>query len=266
MQPAPRTLFHAPVLAALAAAALTACGGGGGADAAPGGGTAEGAYAGTATRTITANPQPVVIANDLQLLVLDDGTFWALYGFVVAGEQRIAGFVTGRGASSGGRFQAGSTLDYGLTPPAPGTLDATYTTRTVLRGTVADSAGNIALDGGAVSSTLYDYQAAASLAAVQGSWTMRDLLGFATTLTIAANGSFGGAGNGCSFTGTLTPAVNGRNVFVATLTLGAAPCAAPGQVSTGIGVLSGLSDGRRRLAIVGAIPARTYGVGLVGAR
>jgi len=249
---------------------LAGCGGGGGD---PGGSgppptsaTAEGAYAGTATRTIAVNAPPVVVSNDLQMLVLDDGTFWAVYGFTSGGVARIAGFVNGSGVSNNGTFTSSSTQDFGFSSPPSGSLTATYAAKASMQGTVTDTTGNIAFNGTAVAASSYNYDVAASLQAVQGSWNMLTLVWAPATLTVSATGTLAGSADGCSFTGTLTPSAKGKNYFVAALTYGAAPCTLAGQISTGIAVASTLADGRRQLAIVGVIPARTAGTALIGAR
>ena len=89
-------------------AALAACGGGGDDEAATSGSgaTAEGVYGGTLTGS----------SNAFQLLVLENGEFWALYGIPSASTFGVTGFLQGAGTSSNGTFTAASTKDFGFIP------------------------------------------------------------------------------------------------------------------------------------------------------
>jgi len=92
----------AGAIALAAALALAGCGGGGG-----GGGdggfrtddpAAEGAYSGT----LTGTP-----ATAFDLIVLEDGTYWAMYGQRAAGALLVTGFVQGTGGTEAITFAGG---------------------------------------------------------------------------------------------------------------------------------------------------------------
>jgi hypothetical protein len=259
-------------LRSLTAATATACalgGCGGGSDSPSNPGTplkAEGVYAGTITRTITVNSPSTSQTNDLRLVILEDDAYWALYGFESAGVHYPAGLVNGRGASSAGTFTSGDARDYGFAVPPSGTVTATYAAGSSFSGSGADGTGSLRFSATGLPPAFYEYATAATLAAVQGHWTGRNLRWAATSLDISATGALSGAADGCSFTGTLAPRASGKNIYTATVTFGGPPCEAPGQSSTGIAMTSTLADGRHQIMIAGVIAAGTSGSLIVGTR
>src|SRR6186713_3412293 len=93
------------LLGLVAVAALAACGGGGDdvpAAAAPA--TAEGVYGGTLTGSSS---------NAFELVVLENGEFWTLYGTSTPAAFYVEGFIQGNGTSSNGAaFSSTSAKDY----------------------------------------------------------------------------------------------------------------------------------------------------------
>ena len=240
--------------------ALTACGGGGGSDAtATAGPSAEGVYGGT----LTGSP-----SNAFNLLVLEDGQYWSMYGTQGATVFGVAGFVQGTGTSNNGNFTSSNGKDFGVFPAISGTVSATYNASTkTISGTTTSTSGTSTFSGGPIAGSLYNYDAAATLSTVAGSWTTTSLTGETVTISIAAGGAFTAiSSGGCRFSGTVTPRASGKNVFNTSLTFGLAPCALPNQTATGIAVAYPLTTGRTQLIVAVTDSARTVGAAVVGTR
>ena len=243
-------------------AALAACGGGGSDEAATtgSGATAEGVYGGTLTGSSS---------NAFQLLVLESGEFWALYGIPSANTFGVTGFLQGTGTSSNGTFTAASTQDFGSIPAVSGTTSASYNASAkTIAGTVRFASGSVGFSGGPIAGSLYNYDSAASLSTVAGTWVTTGLTGESVTLSIAAStGAFTASSSlGCNFAGTVLPRPSGKNVFNVSLTFGAAPCALPGQVASGIAVAYPVGTGQTQLLVAVTNAARTAGAAIVGVR
>jgi hypothetical protein len=239
--------------ATLAAGVLAGCGGGDD----PPKGKAEGAYEGnTATGAYT------------QFLVLEDDSFWALYGSQSAGTFFVTGFVHGQGASNDGNFNSSNARDFGFSPPLAMTVSARYTSGVSLSGTLAVAGGSVAFNAAAIPSARFNYAAAPTIASIAGAWSnMTTLSGATANVTISSTGAFTGTSDGCTFTGTIVPRPSGRNVFNVALTFGPAPCALPNQNGSGIAVTYLVNGGPTRQLIVGGFDGqRTNGVLLAGSR
>ncbi|MEY4765555.1 MAG: hypothetical protein RI907_2228, partial [Pseudomonadota bacterium] len=124
-------------LPALVSVSLVACGGGGGGDSNSAQPTslamdaaAEGVYGGTLSGST---------GSDFQMLVLEDGTIWALYGVQTASAFSVYGFVQGNGTFSGGKFSSSNIKDFGLSPAIAGTASGTYTAARTITGSVVTS-------------------------------------------------------------------------------------------------------------------------------
>lgn len=243
-------------------AALAACGGGGDDDAATSGSgaTAEGVYGGTLTGSSS---------NAFQLLVLENGEFWALYGIPSASTFGVTGFLQGAGTSSNGTFTAASTKDFGFIPAVSGTTNASYNASAkTIAGTVRFASGSVGFSGGPIAGSLYSYDSAASLSTVAGTWVTTGLTGESVTLSIAAStGAFTALSSlGCNFAGTVLPRPSGKNVFNVSLTFGPAPCALPGQAAAGIAVAYPVGTGQTQLLVAVTDASRTVGTAIVGVR
>jgi hypothetical protein len=252
----PRTLA-----AAAAAAVLAACGGGGGGDSpappAAAGPTAEGAWSGTLTGSQS---------TAFQLLVLEDGSYWSLYGTPVGATFLVRGFIQGQGTSSNGTFTSTNARDYGVVPPAAGNVSATYTANATIQGSVAGAGGTVNFTGTPIPDTSYDYDAAASLSAIAGSWLLNGLDNANFNVTIAANGTYTGVAGGCSVNGAFTPRPSGKNVYNVSVSFGPAPCARPNTSASGIAVHYALAGGGHQLIVAGTTADRAAGTALFGAR
>lgn len=250
---------------ALSALTLAACGGGGGgstpAAAPPPATSAEGVYGGTLSGTSN---------SAFQMLVLENGDFWTLYGSSTASAFGVTGFVQGSATTNAinSTITAANAKDFGFSPAIAGTVSATYSaTAKTINGTFTSTAGNATFNGGPIAGSLYNYSTPASLATVAGVWSTTALTGESISLNIAANGSFTAGGtSGCSFSGTVTPRSSGKNVFNVALTFGAAPCALSGQAASGIALTYPLTNGKTQLLISVIDGTRTYGAAAFGTR
>jgi hypothetical protein len=247
----------------VAVAALAACGGGG--DGGTGstttetasGASAEGVYGGTLTGSAS---------NTFNLLVLENGQFWSLYGVSSSNSLGVAGFVQGTGVSNNGTFTSSDAKDFGYAPAVPGTVSATYNASTPsISGTASTSKGSVSFSGGAIAGSLYNYNTAASLSTISGSWSLDSLTGETVALTVQANGAFTAVSSqGCHMSGTVTPRASGKNVFDMALAFGASPCLLAGQSASGIALAYPVSSGRTQLVIGAVDSTRTYGTGSFG--
>lgn len=247
-------------LTSIAAAVVVAgCGGGGGDGGANGsGGAAEGAWEGTLTNSNS---------SEFEMLVLEDGTYWVLYGDRINDILLVNGFVQGVGTATATEFTSNSARDFGRDPPLRGSVTATYTAGGSFQGTFASNAGSVAFSGAPVSAVDYDYNAAASIATLQGNWSLTSLEGVGVSVTIGSTGALSGSAEGCTFTGTLAPRASGKNVYDFELTFGPAPCALPGQRGSGIGIASLISGTTtRQLILAGVTSNRSTGTALFGTR
>lgn len=246
--------------ALVSAIALFGCGGGGGDSGTPlASSSAEGVYGGTLTGSTS---------SAFQLLILENGDFWSMYGTQSSTIFGVAGFVQGSGSSSNGSFTSSNTKDFGFSPAVAASTSATYNaTAKTISGTLSAGARTVTFSGGPIAGSLYDYNAAASLTTVSGSWTTTSLTGETVALNIASTGAFTATSSlGCSFSGTVAPRASGKNVFNVSLTFGAAPCALAGQTATGIAVAYPLSSGRTQLLVSVVDSTRTYGTAAFGTR
>jgi hypothetical protein len=123
--------------------------------------------------------------------------------------------------------------------------------------TTSGGAAVATFSGTAVSGTLYDYNAPAQLSTVVGSWDVVVGGVVDSTLTVNSSGAYSGTdGDGCSYSGTITPRPSGKNVFNVTYLTGPAPCAEPGVSATGVAIVTTPSPGARQLLVVGTTPDR----------
>lgn len=255
-----RSIFRTVSVVVAISGLIAACGGGGGSDPAPTTGpSAEGVYGGTLNGSAS---------NAFNLLVLENGDYWSLYGAQGASAFNVAGFFQGTGSSNNGKFSSSNGKDFGVFPAVSGAVDATYNAAAkTISGTTTSTSGSSTFSGGPITGSLYNYDAAATLSTVAGSWTTTSLTGETVTISIAAGGTFTGVSSGgCRFAGAVAPRASGKNVFNTSLTFGAAPCGLPNQPATGIAVAYPLASGRTQLIVAVTDSARTVGAAVVGSR
>ena len=246
-------------LAAMFLIGLASCGGGGGDSPATTGPTAEGVYGGTLTGSTS---------SAFQLLVLENGDFWAMYGTQTPSVFGVAGFIQGAGSSNNGSFTSSDTKDFGRNPAVAGATTATYnaTAKTIF-GTVTGAAGTVSFSGGPIAGSLYNYDTPASLSTISGAWSTTILTGESLAIDIAASGTFTAtSGLGCNLSGTVTPRPSGKNVFNVSITFGPAPCALAGQSVTGIAVAYPIASGKTQLIVAATNSGRTVGTAAFGTR
>jgi hypothetical protein len=233
---------------------LGACGGGDD----PPKGRAEGVYEGTTS-----------IGAYTQLLVLEDDSFWALYGTQTAGTFFVTGFIQGQGASNAGAFNSSNARDFGPSPPLALSISATYVAGTSISATLAAAGGSVTFNGSAIPAARFNYAATPTIASIAGTWNdLTTNIGATADVTISATGAITGTTQGCSFTGTIVPRPSGKNVFNVALTFGPAPCTLANQSRTGVAVtyLVNGSGPTRGLIVAGVDGARNNGLLLAGTR
>lgn len=236
---------------------LAACGGGGSSDTPAG--SAEGVYGGALTGSTS---------SAFQMLVLENDEVWTMYGTKTATDFLVAGFLQGQGLSNNGTYTSSNLRDFGFNPALSGTATATYNSSSkTISGTATFPRAAVGFSGGPISGSLYNYNTAATVSTVAGSWALTSLSGEGITLNVASGGTYtASSSGGCSFTGTLVPRASGKNVFNVSFSFGASPCALPNQAASGIAVAYPLANGRTQLIVAGANAARTIGTAAFGTR
>ena len=220
--------------------------------------TAEGVYGGR----LTGSSSP-----DFQLLVLENGDFYALYGTNSSAPFAVSGFIQGTGISDNGKFNSNNAIDFGTSPITPLTVNTSYALETkTISGTATTSRGVVGLSGGPIPNSQYVYSSAAQLSAVTGNWSTTSIDGSSVPLSIASNGTFSASNQGCTFGGTFVPRPSGKNVFDVAFRFGAAPCRLAGQPGSGIAIVSPVSGGKTQLLIAATNSSRSSGTAVFGTR
>lgn len=236
---------------------LAACGGGGSSDTPTG--SAEGIYDGALTGSTSSAFQSLVLEND---------EVWTMYGTQTATAFLVAGFLQGQGQSNNGTYTSSNLRDFGFNPALSGTATATYNSSSkTISGTATFPRAAVGFSGGPISGSLYNYNTAATVSTVAGSWALTSLSGEGVTVNVASSGTYTASSSlGCSFTGTLVPRASGKNVFNVSFSFGPSPCALPNQAASGIAVAYPLANGRTQLIVAGTNAARTIGTAAFGTR
>ena len=221
---------------------LAACGGGnGGSEGGVEGAkvSVEGAWQGTLSNNDVVN-----------IIALENNEFYTIFGVMNGSNLLVDGFDQGTVTVSGSSL-SGSLREYpnGLASYA-GTLAATAVAATSITGSTTYSTGSLTFAVRPIPTTIFDYNRAASISDVVGSWTGTLSSGSAGTVTISNTGMVSGASAGCLFGGTATPRSSGKNVFNVSVTFGGAPCALAGQTATGIAVNYAISGTAQKQLIV----------------
>jgi hypothetical protein len=179
----------------LSSALLAACGGSGGDDSSSTPGAAQGAYEGK-----------ISTGQVLQALILDDDQYYTLYGQESGGMFMLEGFVQGNGKADNGRFASSNLRDYYFDGTvATGSLSASYTPGVSFDGTVSADSQTVTFTSTAIPGTDFDYNAAANLSNIVGTWSMTSLQGDAIALDIQSSGAFSATSGGCLFSGNIAP-------------------------------------------------------------
>lgn len=268
-------------LATAAALALTACGGDGaggegGTGVNPGGPGEPGEPGNPLPRLEGAWSGAFEIGpdqGDFRLLVLENGEYWGFYGDDVGSGFAVGGFLQGSGVSANGKFSSVNARDFfGILPVPSGTLEANYTTQSLLGAAVFPD-WTTSFSATPVPATTYDYAAPATLESIVGLWPMHLMDGTPVNLTVQVDGSFSGIdssiinGPRCEFTGVAAPRLTGTNVFDLQVNFGPSPCTLPNQTITGVGLTYTITGTAvRQFLVAGVNGARSAGTALFGTR
>lgn len=247
--------------ALLAAVVLAGCGGGGSDE--PGvTAKAEGAYAGTLNNSSSPTFHAVVLNND---------ELWLFYGAPLGNAFDIAGVVQGQGLSSGGSFRSTVARDFDKGAAAADVnVSGTYVPDASFSGSIVTPVGTASFTGAPTPTATYDYDTAATLAAVSGAWSLKDLDDVVTAVSInATTGAIASTNTtGCQVAAgsSLTPRTGGKNVFNLTLKFGAAPCTLAGLTVSGVALVETLAGNGKQLILAGVVSSRESGTVLTGTR
>lgn len=213
-------------------------------------GQAQGVYSGTASD-----------GGAFQSIILPNDTYYAIYGTTTGNVFAISGMMTGQGASKSGNFTASVTDFNNAGSINTGSVTANYVVGSSINGTVVEGSNPaVTFSGTVMPSSSFNYNTAASLSNINGTWSGTLLDGSTASVTINADGSFSGTdSSGCQFSGTLTPDSSGKNFFEVSLTFGASPCLLPNQSASGIAVNYLLSDGVTTQFLAGVASGTSFG-------
>ena len=140
--------------------------------------------------------------------------------------------------------------DLGTGTAVPGTLSGTFTAGISITATVTAGGATANVQLAPTAAATYNYNGAATLAAVAGHWP-GSFSNDTGTVVIAANGSFSSTtSSGCSISGTVLPRASGKNVYDVAVSFGTAACGvAVGTTAAGNAIITKLTGGVRQLAI-----------------
>lgn len=212
-------------------------------------GQAEGVYSGTASN-----------GDSFESIVLPNDVFYAIYGITNGKVLNVSGIMTGQGNSANGSYTA-SVSDFQSTGAVnTGSVSASYVPGVSIDGMVTET-GNpaVTFTGTVMPSSSFNYNSPATLGNIAGTWSGTLLGGSSATVTINASGTFSGIDSGCSFSGSISPDVSGKNFFNVTMTFGASPCLDPNQTARGIAVSYLLSDGVTTQLLAGVSSGSSFG-------
>lgn len=248
------------VVSVLSLALLSGCGGGGDNSSASNA-IPRGLYLGSSSYS----PYPLA-----DVLILEDGSYYALYGFQFNAAFVVAGFFEGSGFGSNGVLSSANPVEHvSLYTFSNGSVGGSYVPGTSVDINVQGFGGAGTFSTVKPANTTYDYASAANINDVAGSWSLSTVDGAGANMIISTNGTFTATAtsNSCSYSGTISPRVSGKNVFDITLTYGAAPCAVPNLSISGVAVSYMLSDGvRREFIMSGTDSGRANGYAASGWR
>jgi hypothetical protein len=229
---------------------MLACGGGSGSES--GSVSAQGLWIGSTNtnRAVTG-------------LVLSDGTYYVLYS-TPGNPGLIAGVIQGSGSSSRSSFSSDNARDFNLEGAGiqAARLSASVNPGQTINGNVTYSNGSVVAFSGAYDT---DYLSTPSLATVSGTYTGQVALSVgvqSASFTVAANGDFRGAGQGCQFSGRVRPRSD-ANAYEFLLAFAGSPCVFANQTYAGIAYFN---QRTRQLYAAAPNPTRSDGVLFVGVK
>ena len=253
------------VLICVFALVLNGCGGGGVAT------SNTSAGANTGSQSTVGQAQGVYSGNSsagsyFESIVLPSDMVYALYGTLSNNTFLVSGMITGQGTSNNGTYSA-QVKDFFLTSAGvSGSLSGTYVAGSSFNGTLTESgSGAVSFTGAPLSSASYNYNMAAQVSTIVGSWNGDLLDGTSATVTVNSDGSFAGTNLGCLFSGTVVADSSEKNFFDVTIRFGGSPCVLANQSASGIGVSYLLPNGvTRQLIFAGT--AGSFGTVFIAAK
>jgi hypothetical protein len=211
-------------------------------------GQAQGVYSGTASS-----------GYSFSTIVLPNDKFYGIYGTITGNLFYVYGMVTGQGTSGNDTYTANVTDFFYTGQNFSDTLTATDVPGSSVSGTITENGTPITFNGTAPTMSSFNYNTAASVSAISGTWSGTLLDGVTTTVTVNSNGTVTGSSSGCSFTGTVASDGSGKNFYDVSLTFGASPCEFPNQTASGVGVYYLLSDGVTHQLLAGVTLGNSVG-------
>lgn len=255
-----------------AAATLAACGGGGGGGSSSGDGSgAAGGNGGSGASPSAQKADGLWLGSSsanraVNLLVLDNGTYWAIYS-AVGKPSVIGGVVQGTYTVNGSSFASSDGRDYNLEGDGVLSISSivgTYQPRSSFNSQLnyASAAGSVTLN--ANYSATYDTPAA--LSAITGRFTGTSVSPAgpeSVSLTVNASGAISGTSSlGCSFNGTVSPR-NGVGAFDVSIRYNGGECLAGTSTQSGAAYFDPASN---RLYVAGLNASRNSGFVFVGTK
>ncbi len=202
----------------------------------------------------------------MQMIVLEDDSFWSVYGVMTGLGLQPRGFVQGQGSSYDGSFISNNMRDFSDHRVADASVSATYGGGSI-GGTWNYPDTTLGFSAAEPSVSAYDYFRPANPNAVLGGWTLTTFTGSSLVFNVYSGGAIASAAGACAFTGAMTPRASGINVFDLSLTFNSGVCDLPiGQTIRGVAVTSPLSGGSSQLVLAGVDSSRVYGMAAVGWR
>jgi hypothetical protein len=195
----------------------------------------------------------------VDLLVLPNGHFYTVFGnTTTSGGLTVSGFDVGTATVSSGNVTATLNEYIANGQSVTGNLTAAFSANTSLIGLVTYS-NNYYSTFSLTPLLSLNFNTAASLSNVSGSWSGTFLTGATGTASISSAGVLTGTSSGCSYTGTVTPDSSGMNFFDVTVTFGASPCLLPNQTVSGAAIAYSTTTGKTQLIVTVTNSANTLG-------
>lgn len=246
---------------AVAAVSLFGCGGGGSAtntSASTGQTIKAAAVQGAYTGVNSAN-------TEYNVLVLEDGSFYAYYGNVSGNMLLVEGIAVGQSTSANSSWNVNYNDFLHGQFYATGTGTGSYTASS-FSGSNSEAGQTSSFSLTTPAATTYTYTKPALLSTITGSWNGSATDGNSNSWTIAPDGSFiGSSSAGCSYAGNFTPRPGGNNVFNVTVTFGS-NCGLVAKQASGVALTYALSNGQTEMVSIVANTASNFGVALFGVR
>ena len=222
---------------------------------APTPGQAQGVFAGSNSNGLS-----------FETIILPNDQFYAVYGVQSGNILSISGMIAGQGFSNNGKFDAVVTDFVGTGAVHAASVISSYKTGASISGSIAEfGTNNITFTGTSPLASQFNYNTPAMPSDIAGNWT-GTLQDGTTSVVSISSGTLVGADSGCSFSGTITPDISGKNFFDTSLTYGGSPCSLPNQTQSGIAIDFLLSDGVTRQLVVSVASGTSHGTVFVANR